>query len=53
MMDRLLVFLSCLMISLIVAFLSIDYPFEYNLVLGIITLTGGLLALFEFLTKSK
>jgi len=36
------------MISIIIALLSIDYPKEYNILLGIVTLTGAMMAFFEF-----
>ena len=53
MIDRLVIFPSCLMISIIIAFLSIDYPLQYNLLLGIITLAGALMAFYEFFRSRK
>jgi len=42
---HLAIFMSCLMISVIIAILSIEYPVEYNVLPGIVTLTGALTAL--------
>lgn len=53
MVDRLVIFLSCLMLSIIIVLLSIDYPVEYNILLGIVTLTGALMAFYEFFRNRK
>jgi hypothetical protein len=49
MIDKFLILLSSLMISIVLALISIDYPNEYNIVIGIIATTGTLLAIFQFI----
>jgi len=40
-----------MMISIIITLLSIDYPHEYNAILGIISLTGAFMAFYEFFSN--
>ena len=48
MSDKILIFLSSLMVSIILALVSLDYPKEYEIFLGIIATTGAIVAIYEF-----
>jgi len=51
MIDRVIILLACLMISLILSILSLQYPSESNIILSVIAVTGSLLAIYEFIKK--
>jgi hypothetical protein len=53
MIDNLLIFLSSLMISLILAIISLDSPYEYNIIIGIIATTGTFVAIFQFIRNRR
>jgi hypothetical protein len=53
MIDWIIILLACLMISITIAFVYVDYPDQYNIILGIIGLTGSLAAIYEFVRNKN
>ncbi|MBN2041824.1 MAG: hypothetical protein JW864_17440 [Spirochaetes bacterium] len=53
MIDNILILLSSLMISIILALFSLDHFEEYNIIAGIVATTGAILAIVQFFRSKK
>ncbi len=53
MVDRILLFLASLMLAILITLGFIDYRQEYDIFIGIVSLTGFFIAVYNFIRLNK
>jgi hypothetical protein len=53
MMDRILVLLASLMLAILITLGFVDYRLEYDVIIGIISISGFIIAIYNFIRLNK